>query len=196
MLSIKLREYLKDTKEKKQALDPNLRKQYDFQIRRKVEEAMSDFLLLISSHSEDQLEKIFTDEIVEAIFKLREKAMATWYLKGIEYEVEVKLKSGEIVRVKRGGEIGKIDTRKRGLIEEQADADIDALVVDPIQRKMLKKSIRCPDELIDFLESSLDSQLFQLSSDYSKGQITEEEYTERLKAIRTKSKWLKGEDTS
>ncbi len=77
MFSAKLIEYLKSTNEEKQALDLNLRKQYDFQIREKVEEAISHFKLMISSHSEDQLKKIFNDDQNKDLLKITEKALET-----------------------------------------------------------------------------------------------------------------------
>lgn len=74
MLSNKLIEYLKSTNEAKQALDPNSRKQYDFQIRAKVAEAISHLSLLLSSHSEEQLKKIFSGDRILELLKTVNKA--------------------------------------------------------------------------------------------------------------------------
>jgi hypothetical protein len=75
MLSNALIAYLKKTNEEKQELKPNIRKQYDFQIREKVVEAISHLNLLLSSHSEEQLKKIFTEDCTEDFLKIVEAAL-------------------------------------------------------------------------------------------------------------------------
>lgn len=158
--------------------------QYNNRIKYRVINAITEIAWLCDRLPEDRLKKIFLDELVESLFKTQEKALIAFgYPLGEGYEVEVKLASGEIVKAKRGK---GTDTWKHRRLVTHMDAEIDALTFNSSEREILKRYIRCPDELVELLEDLWESQVFLLASEYSKGQITDEEYTERLNSLKSK----------
>lgn len=158
--------------------------QYNNRIKYRVINAITEIAWLCDRLPEDRLKKIFLDELMEPLFKLQEKALRAFgYPLGEEYEVEVELASGEKVKAKRGK---GIDTWKHRRLETHMDAEIDALTFNSSERDILKRYIRRPDELVELLEDLWENQVFLLASEYSKGQITDEEYTERLNSLKSK----------
>jgi len=182
MLSTRLKEYLESTNEQKQALDPNFRKQYDFQIREKVKEALDDFNLLLSSHSEDQLKKIFSDESIDNLFKIQEKAIAVSDYPLVEggYNLETTFV--------RDGRLFEYDEKKLERFFMHIDTEIDAIAHNQPERNFLKTAIRNPgDSLQDFAvlqELGKD----HLKSEYDRKSITAEEYIKRREILDSKLK--------
>lgn len=172
MFSTQLVEYLKKTHEEKRSLNPNIRKQYDFQIREKVKKASSHFNLLLSSHSDDQLKKIFSDErhaLSELIKDFNKRIMPPEYFKAHEelkheFFHSPKLLQAQIRSLKGGFDEyeGRAQSLKdfineQGLKEKYISEYLQRLRADQMER--LKKHGLPDEEIADMLNQDWENKM-------------------------------------
>lgn len=181
------REYVEMTEEQinEKYKRPDLaRRQFSIRIKHRAINAIAEIAWLCDKLPEDELKKIFSNESVESTFKIQEKALAvSEYTLGEEYEAEVKLSSGETVKVKRGKGYNAGNCWR---LEEHIGKEIDALVFNTGGRKILKKYLRVPDDLIYLLNDLWKREHRILELEYNHKLITTEEYSKRLKALHDK----------